>query len=167
MTIANWILLGALIIIIGLLIVSYIIKHAMLQKICECLIIPFFGALNILLLRDFLPDSLHLIKVTIFALSIATLSTVFLAFEKIKLLRIFGRIFILANVFCWCTLYRTVFFIQSSIMAYNSDVCYLSDGNCHCNNTFRKAGCSFLYSFCIRLCIVIIPAFLQSDFPVL
>ena len=112
MTIANWILLGALIIIIGLLIVSYIIKHAMLQKICECLIIPFFGALNILLLRDFLPDSLHLIKVTIFALSIATLSTVFLAFERIKLLRIFGRIFILANVFCWCTLYRTVFFIH-------------------------------------------------------
>ena len=112
MTIADWILLGSLAVILITLVTSHILKNVILQKICECLMIPVFGALNILLLRDYLPDSLHLIKITITALSLATISTIFLSLEKIKLLRIFGRILILANVFCWITLYRIVFFIH-------------------------------------------------------
>ncbi len=112
MTIANWILLSSLAVILILLIISHILKKTVLQKICECLIIPLFGALNVLLLRDYLPDSRHLIKITIIALSLSTISTIFLSLEKIKLLRISGRILILANVFCWITLYRTVFFIH-------------------------------------------------------
>ena len=112
MTITNWILLSSLAINLILLIISHILKKITMQQICECLIIPLFGALNVLLLRDYLPDSLHLIKVTITALALATISTIFLSLEKIKLLRIFGRILILANVFCWITLYRTVFFIH-------------------------------------------------------
>ena len=112
MTITNWILTGTLAIIAGLLIVSYIIKNSILKKICECLIIPVFGILNVLLLRNYLPDSLHLIKVTIVALSLSTISTIFLSFEKIKILRILGRLLILANVFCWITLYRTIFYIH-------------------------------------------------------
>ncbi len=112
MTITNWILLGSLAVILITLVTSHILKKVILQKICECLMIPIFGVLNILLLRDYLPDSLHLIKITITALSLATISTIFLSLEKIKLLRIFGRILILANVFCWITLYRTVFFIH-------------------------------------------------------
>jgi hypothetical protein len=35
-----------------------------------------------------------------------------LSLEKIRLLRIFGRILILANAFCWITLYRIVFYIH-------------------------------------------------------
>ncbi len=112
MTITNWILLSSLAINLILLIISHILKKITMQQICECLIIPLFGALNVLLLCDYLPDSLHLIKVTITALALATISTIFLSLEKIKLLRIFGRILILANVFCWITLYRTVFFIH-------------------------------------------------------
>ena len=112
MTITNWILLGSLAVILITLVTSHILKKVILQKICECLMIPIFGVFNILLLRDYLPDSLHLIKITITALSLATISTIFLSLEKIKLLRIFGRILILANVFCWITLYRTVFFIH-------------------------------------------------------
>ena len=97
MTIANWILLSSLAVILILLIISHILKKTVLQKICECLIIPLFGALNVLLLRDYLPDSRHLIKITIIALSLSTISTIFLSLEKIKLLRISGRILILAN----------------------------------------------------------------------
>lgn len=113
MTIADWILLGSLAVILITLVTSHILKNVILQKICECLMIPVFGALNILLLRDYLPDSLHLIKITITALSLATISTIFLSFEKFKILRIFGRILILANVFCWITLYKSIFFIHS------------------------------------------------------
>ena len=76
MTITNWILTGALAVTLGLLIITFILKKTLPRKICECLIIPLFGALNILLLRDYLPDSLHLIKITIFALSLVTLSTI-------------------------------------------------------------------------------------------
>ncbi len=113
MTIINWILISILAIDFILLIVSHILKKVILQKISECLIIPIFGTFIVLLLQNYLPDSLHLIKVTIAALSFATVSTVFLSFDQIKLLRIFGRLLILANVFCWITLYRSIFYIHS------------------------------------------------------
>ena len=113
MTIINWILISVLAIDFILLIVSHILKKVVMQKITECLIMPVFGAFLVLLLKNYLPDSLHLLKVTIAALSLATVSTIFLSFDKYKFLRIFGRILILANVFCWITLYRSVFYIHS------------------------------------------------------
>lgn len=113
MTIINWILINVLAIDFILLIVSHILKKVVMQKITECLIMPVFGAFLVLLLKNYLPDSLHLIKVTIAALSLATVSTIFLSFDKYKFLRIFGRILILANVFCWITLYRSIFYIHS------------------------------------------------------
>ena len=112
MTIADWILLGLIIVSALLLIISYIKKINLLQKICECLIIPLFGALNVLLLRNYLPDSLHLIKITITALSLITISTIFISFESKKTLRILGRFFVLAGILCWISLYRTVFFLH-------------------------------------------------------
>ena len=113
MTIINWILISVLAIDFILLIVSHILKKVVMQKITECFIMPVFGAFLVLLLKNYLPDSLHLIKVTIAALSLATVSTIFLSFDKYKFLRIFGRILILANVFCWITLYRSIFYIHS------------------------------------------------------
>ena len=113
MTITNWILISILAIDFILLIVSHILKKVVMQKVTECLIMPVFGAFLVLLLKNYLPDSLHLIKVTIAALSLATVSTIFLSFDKYKFLRIFGRILILANVFCWITLYRSIFYIHS------------------------------------------------------
>lgn len=112
MTIANWILLGAIIVAEGLLIFAYIKKISILQKICECILIPLAGTLDILILKNYLPDSLHLMKVTITALSLTTISTIFLACENVKILRILGRILILSSVICWISLYRTVFFIH-------------------------------------------------------
>ena len=112
MTITNWILFSILAINLIVLVTSHILKKKILQKVSECLIIPILGIFTVLLLRNYLPDSLHLIKVTIIALSLATVSTIFLSFERIKALRVFGRLFILANVVCWITLYRTVFFIH-------------------------------------------------------
>ena len=113
MTVTNWIHISALAITLALLIVAHILKKTVFQKICECLVIPIFGAFIVLFLKNYLPDSLHLIKVTIAALSLATISTIFLSLEKFKILRILGRILILANIFCWITLYRSVFFIHS------------------------------------------------------
>lgn len=112
MTITNWILFSILAVNLIVLVTSHILKKNLIQKISECLIIPILGIFTVLVLRNYLPDSLHLIKVTVIALSLATISTIFLSFEKIKALRIFGRILILANTFCWITLYRIVFFIH-------------------------------------------------------
>lgn len=112
MTIANWIILGLLIISAILLITSYIKKISLLQKISENLIIPLFGSLIVLLLRNYLPDSLHLIKITISALSFITISTIFISFEKNKILRISGRILVLSGIICWSFLYKSIFFIH-------------------------------------------------------
>lgn len=112
MTITNWILFSILAVNLIVLVTSHILKKFVIQKISECLIIPILGIFTVLVLRNYLPDSLHLIKVTVIALSLATISTIFLSFEKIRVLRISGRILILANTFCWITLYRIVFFIH-------------------------------------------------------
>ena len=112
MTITNWILFSILAVNLIVLVTSHIFKKIVIQKISECLIIPILGIFTVLVLRNYLPDSLHLIKVTVIALSLATISTIFLSFEKIRVLRVTGRILILANTFCWITLYRIVFFIH-------------------------------------------------------
>ena len=164
MTIANWILLSSLAVILILLIISHILKKTVLQKICECLIIPLFGALNVLLLRDYLPDSRHLIKITIIALSLSTISTIFLSLEKIKLLRISGRILILANVFCWITLYRTVFFIHkvplwltilmSCIYIAGTIAAIILSGKQEIK-FYVLFACSFALSSCLHFCSLI------------
>ena len=112
MTIANWILLALIIIAAGLLIFAYIKKIIIIQKICACCIIPLFGILNILLLSHSLPDSRHIMKLTISALSLVTISTIFITFEKIKSLRVLGRIIVLTSILCWISLYRTIFYIH-------------------------------------------------------
>lgn len=112
MTITNWILFSILAVNLIVLVTSHILKKILIQKISECLIIPILGIFTVLVLRNYLPDSLHLINVTVIALSLATISTIFLSFEKIRVLRVSGRILILANTFCWITLYRIVFFIH-------------------------------------------------------
>ncbi len=112
MTIANWIILGFIIITTGLLIFSYIKKNSLMKKICECILIPLFATLNVLVLKESLPDSLHLIKVTLFSLSMVSISTIFLSFENYKPLRIAGRILVVASIICWISLYRTIFFIH-------------------------------------------------------
>ncbi len=111
MTIANWIILGLIIVNTGLLGFSYIKKISLLKKISESLMIPLFAILNILLLKQDLPDSRHLMKVTITALSLVTISTIFLSFENLKILQILGRILVVSSLFCWISLYRTVFYI--------------------------------------------------------
>ena len=98
MTIANWILLSIIIINTGLIILSWIKNSSILQKICECIMLPLFGAMDILILKEYLPDSLHLMKVTIITLALVTISTVFLSFEKVKILRILGRILVVLSV---------------------------------------------------------------------
>lgn len=112
MTIANWIILGLTIISAGLLILGYTKNISILQKVTECLIIPLFGTLYFLILRNYLPDSLHLIKISITALSFITISTVLISFENKKQLRIMGRILVLAGAICWISLYRTIFYIH-------------------------------------------------------
>jgi len=112
MTIANWITLSLIIIAAGLLLFAYLKKFILLQKVSSCFIIPLFAILNILVLRKYLPDSLHLIKVTIMALSLVTISTVFIAFEKLRTLRIAGRVLVVSSLLCWISLYHTIFYIH-------------------------------------------------------
>ena len=113
MTVANWIFLGLIIIALGLWIIS-IIKHKdILQKTCECLIIPLTATLIIMWLTKSLPDSFHIIVITALAFTLISISAVFLAFEKIRTLRLAGRITSVANILCWCVLYEPIFRIHA------------------------------------------------------
>ena len=113
MDISRWILLGAIILTLGLLIISYIKKIKIMKKICECLVIPLAGALASLLLSYYLPDSIHLLKITITALSLISISTVFISFEAVTSLRISGRFLSILGILVWASLYREVFFVHS------------------------------------------------------
>ena len=113
MSLVYWILLGAIIITVGLLIFANLKQLLPLQKTCACLTLPLIGSFIILWLTKYLPDSYHLIIISIIAISLVTISTAFLAFEKITLLRILGRTASIANIVCWSILYRAIFRIHS------------------------------------------------------
>ncbi len=113
MTVAEWILLAVFIINYGLILFAYLKKIFVLQKTCVCLTLPIAGTFIILRLTKYLPDSFHIILVTAAAFAIVSISTVFLAFEKIRTLRILGRIASLGNIVCWILFYRSIFKIHS------------------------------------------------------
>ena len=113
MSVSNWIFLGLIIVALGLLILSYIKKFIILQKSCECLILPLSATLITMRLTENLPDSFHIIIITIIAFSLISISAIFLAFENIKTLRIAGRLASIANLLCWCVLYEPIFRIHA------------------------------------------------------
>lgn len=113
MTLTNWILLAAFLLNIGLLITANIKQLIILQKTCACLTFPIAGTLITLQLSLYLPDSFHIILISIIAFSLVCLSTAFLAFERIKILRVLGRITSLGNIVCWLHLYSSIFKIHS------------------------------------------------------
>lgn len=113
MTIADWILLALFIINYGLIIFANLKKLIILQKTCVCLTLPLAGTIIILRLTNYLPDSFHIIIVSVAAFILISISTAFLAFEKIRSLRILGKIASLGNIVCWITLYNSIFKIHS------------------------------------------------------
>lgn len=113
MTVADWILLAVFIINYGLILFANLKKIIILQKTCVCLTLPIAASFIILRLTRYLPDSYHIIVISAAAFSLVSLSTAFLAFEKIRTLRILGRIASLGNTVCWIILYRSVFKIHS------------------------------------------------------
>ena len=113
MTIADWILLALFIINYGLIIFANLKKLIILQKTCACLTLPLAGTIIILRLTNYLPDSFHIIIVSVAAFILISISTAFLAFEKIRSLRILGKIASLGNIVCWITLYNSIFKIHS------------------------------------------------------
>ncbi len=113
MTLTNWIILGFITVLLGLLIFSYIKSKIVLQKSCECLILPLSASIIVLSLTNRLPDSFHMIVITIIAFTLISISGIFLAFEKVTFLRIAGRITSIANIFCWILLYEPIFRIHA------------------------------------------------------
>ena len=113
MSVTNWIFLGLIIVAFVLLIISYIKKIIVLQKTCECLILPLAATLITLWLTESLPDSFHIIVITVTAFALISLSGFFLAFETVKTLLFAGRLSSIANLLCWCVLYEPIFRIHS------------------------------------------------------
>ncbi len=113
MDVIRWILVGVIALTLSLLIVAYIKKIKIMKRLCECLMIPFSGTLCALLIANYLPDSLHLLKISIAALSLISISTIFLSFENITGLRISGRFLSILGILAWISLYREVFYIYS------------------------------------------------------
>ncbi|MBP5519181.1 MAG: hypothetical protein J6X84_01195 [Treponema sp.] len=112
MHVIDWILLAIVLITIGILIFACASKKNILKKVSECLVIPLFAILNITLLVQSLPDSRHILRISTLVLLLISVSTICMTYSSKRLLRILARLLIFASVFCWISLYRTIFYIH-------------------------------------------------------
>lgn len=116
MYIKDFVLFGLLIVIIGLYIFACIKKFAMMEKITSVLVIPSISLLSISMLVNYLPDSFHIITVSVFALLFSSAAAFFFIFEKTNnskafLYRMTGRISCTLCILFWINLYSTILYI--------------------------------------------------------
>lgn len=111
MTLTNLILLGLIIIDTGLYILSLLKKIGLLRKISSSIFLPFAGAFLTLFLFSYLPDSRHIIIVTISALSMASLAVIFFCFTTTTRSNVFFKLSYILSLIIWIELYRSCFYI--------------------------------------------------------
>ena len=100
MTSINWIFFGGIILFAGIYFFSSILKMKILRRISSCFPLPLAGILNIQLLMNELPDSKHVIFLTIASIFFIILSQLFYLFKE----KNWGRKL-------WIQLYKSVLFI--------------------------------------------------------
>jgi len=111
MSIAIWILLSLTTVFVALYIVGLVKKFTILKNISASLLLPLIGSVNILILKDLLPDSFHTIVITSVALILIVASQISFIFEIKKIFNIGSKILFNASLLCWAHLYMSSFYI--------------------------------------------------------
>ncbi len=116
MYIKDFILFGLLLAIIGLYIFACIKKNASIEKLTSVLLIPFCSFLCISILVNYLPDSFHIIIISVFALLFSSAAAFFFIFEKTDdnkafIYRLIGIVSFIICILFWLNLYSTIFYI--------------------------------------------------------
>ncbi len=111
MTLAFWICSSSLILSVILYFISYIKYNFVVNSIFGALVVPFITAIYIILLQDYIPDSLHLMILGFLALVFYSLSDAFLIFEDKKALYIMSRLSLFISLGLWSYSYHSSFLI--------------------------------------------------------
>lgn len=111
MTLINWIFLGSIILFTGIYVFSSIINIKNLRRISSCFPLPLAGILNIQLLMNKLPDSKHIIYLTIGSIFFIILSHFFYLFKEKNWSRKLCKLSFFMLTTCWIQLYKSVLYI--------------------------------------------------------
>ena len=111
MTSINWIFFGGIILFTGIYVFSSILKMKILRRISSCFPLPLAGILNIQLLMNELPDSKHVIFLTIASIFFIILSQLFYLFKEKNWGRKLCKFSFFMLTSCWIQLYKSVLFI--------------------------------------------------------
>lgn len=111
MTIATLIFLGLTVLSLSFFTIFYIKQNNLITKISLFSIFPFSGTLNILLLINYLPDSINVIFYTGITYFLLSISVVLFAFDTKTAIKITARITFLASILTWINLFASVSYI--------------------------------------------------------
>ena len=111
MTSINWIFFGGIILFAGIYFFSSILKMKILRRISSCFPLPLAGILNIQLLMNELPDSKHVIFLTIASIFFIIFSQFFYLFKEKNWGRKLCKFSFFMLTSCWIQLYKSVLFI--------------------------------------------------------
>lgn len=101
--------ISIIVITIALYIFGAIKNLKLLQTIPEAFIIPAAGTIILFLLRDFMPDSTHIVKITIISLTSITISGLFAVIDKSRFAKFLNFLFFTISTFTWIDLYGSTF----------------------------------------------------------
>jgi len=107
----TWIFTGLLVISLFLFILSMVKNWTILNKISKCFIMPFVACMLIMLIKTKLPVSRHILFLSLIALSLVSISEVFLTFDNIKPLLFIGKLIFFISLLPWIELYISTFYI--------------------------------------------------------
>lgn len=112
MTITLWILSGSLFITVVLYTIGLIKNIPLMQKISSGFIIPMIEAVTLIMLARYLPDSFHILLVTVIALFLTSTAEILFLFNNISILQTLSKILFLLSQICWMDIYKSTFFIN-------------------------------------------------------
>lgn len=111
MTLINWIFFGSIILFTGIYVFSSIFKIKLLRRISSCFPLPLAGILNIQLLMNQLPDSKHIIFLTIISVFFIILVHIFYLFKEKNWGRKLCKFSFFMLTSSWIQLYKSVLHI--------------------------------------------------------
>ncbi len=106
-----WILYSFIAVFTALYIVGFCKKIVLLANISSVFIIPLIGALNLLFLKNQLPDSFHIIVISSITFFFVIIAQVFFIFENKRILTLCARICYAISMAVWINLYYSAFYI--------------------------------------------------------
>lgn len=94
-----------------LFIISIIKKINLMRIISESILQLGLGAIAVSFLKNYLPDSFHIMIIAGSSFVFSTMAELFFNYSEKKICRISGRILFVISILCWIQLYRTTFYL--------------------------------------------------------